>query len=118
MSNLNDANWWEVYVAAFYFAIFTMATIGYGDIHPFNYKEDVTAIMICILASTIFAYVMNSLNRVLTDTDDYSKTFNHKIVLINGFLRRNALKMETRSKINNYLNWLLSNFSMAEGFEE
>jgi hypothetical protein len=53
---------WEIkYLAALYYSITTMITIGYGDIHPFTTPEMIFAILAMVLASGVFGYTMNSI---------------------------------------------------------
>lgn len=39
-----------------------MNTVGYGDIKPMNYLEEIFAILAMVLASAVFGYVMNSIS--------------------------------------------------------
>ena len=45
-----------------------MNTVGYGDIHPFNYIEEIFAIMAMVLASAVFGYVMNSISSIFMNS--------------------------------------------------
>jgi hypothetical protein len=50
-----------VYIAAFYFALTTMTSVGYGDILPFNTVERVYCIILEFIGAIIFAMVRRRL---------------------------------------------------------
>lgn len=57
----------EIYVASLYWSIATMATIGYGDIHPVTYRERILSIVIMIASSIIFGYILSSIGSLMTE---------------------------------------------------
>jgi hypothetical protein len=46
---LERSNWYSIYINAYYFAIITMTTVGFGDIAPKNDVEKVICIVIILL---------------------------------------------------------------------
>ena len=50
----------ESYISALYWAFTTMATVGFGDIHPNNTVEMVIGIITMGTSSTIFAYIIGT----------------------------------------------------------
>merc|ERR1719487_1461754 len=52
---------WRTYIAAFYFSIATGTTVGYGDIHPVNAAEQLSASLLLVAS---VAYIGNFLARV------------------------------------------------------
>ncbi len=57
---LQDAPLQEKYVASVYWAIITMATIGYGDISPVTMNERIYVSVMTLVSSGLFGYVLNS----------------------------------------------------------
>lgn len=53
------------YIASFYWSIITMCTVGYGDVTPMTYRERIFATFICLLASFLFAFSMNSIGKII-----------------------------------------------------
>ena len=53
---------WEFYTTTVYFALLTMATIGYGDIVPLTNAEKVFTCFVLLIACSLFAYILGSIN--------------------------------------------------------
>jgi len=68
--NENELN--EIYIACLYWAIATMSTIGYGDIHPTTFKERIISIMIMIASSIVFGYILSSIGALLLEINAFS----------------------------------------------
>jgi hypothetical protein len=63
-NNLLDSSILEKYVNSMYYAITTMATVGYGDIHSNNSIEIIAAIICEIIAGVRFAYTINKIGQL------------------------------------------------------
>ena len=49
---------WTVYAVSLYWAIMTITSIGYGDIHPTRPSEQVTAVAVMLVTSMVWGYVI------------------------------------------------------------
>lgn len=61
--NYADFNETQSYIASIYWCIVTMTTIGYGDIIPATFRERLFSIVMCVIASFIFAFSMSSIGK-------------------------------------------------------
>eukprot|EP00177_Eucheuma_denticulatum_P006201 GFKZ01011314.1.p1 GENE.GFKZ01011314.1~~GFKZ01011314.1.p1 ORF type:complete len:759 (-),score=136.18 GFKZ01011314.1:659-2905(-) len=52
------------YVAALYFSVYTITTIGYGDVVPENTLERIYVIVIMFFGAAMFAYVISQVSNV------------------------------------------------------
>lgn len=55
----------ERYVAAFYWALVTMSTIGYGDVTPTTTAERCFGVVAMFAGTSIFAYVVGSVRALV-----------------------------------------------------
>jgi len=63
--NLVDQDWYYQYISSLYFAVYTMVTVGYGDIYPGNMIERAICIVLIILSCGVFAYSLNRFGTIL-----------------------------------------------------
>ena len=62
----------EIYVAAFYYTITTMTTVGYGDISATNTPERFLAIGTMLIGVLAFSFATGSLSSILSILDSSS----------------------------------------------
>lgn len=80
--HLNDQTLEYQYISALYFAVYTMVTVGYGDLYPINLVERVIFIVLMVLSCGVFAYALNRFGIILDEMyrDEnffkYNKSFN------------------------------------------
>jgi hypothetical protein len=60
-AGLEDASVHRQYIAAFYWAVMTTTTVGYGDVTPQNYVEMVYGIFAMIFSGGCFAYIVGTM---------------------------------------------------------
>jgi voltage-gated potassium channel len=103
------------YIRAFYFAMTTLTTIGYGDITPSTNLETVYVIIIQFLGAGMYGYIIGNIANLLSNVDQAKTNFMEKIEKINTFLKYRNIPMDLQEKINQYYSYLWEN---KRGFEE
>ncbi|PWA84897.1 Ankyrin repeat-containing protein [Artemisia annua] len=64
-SNFRDIDLWRKYITSLYFAIITMTTVGYGDIHPVNLREMIFVMVYVSFDMVLGAYLVGSITALV-----------------------------------------------------
>ena len=75
--NLIDKDWSYQYITSLYFAVYTMVTVGYGDIYPGNMFERAICIVLMILSCGVFAYSLNRFGTILENMNRNENVFKY-----------------------------------------
>ena len=78
ISKITDSNWESKYINSLYFSVYTMVTVGYGDISPSNLYEKLFCIIMMILSCGVFAYSINRLVSILQEMYQKETEFKFK----------------------------------------
>ncbi|CAK58155.1 unnamed protein product (macronuclear) [Paramecium tetraurelia] len=115
-SNLSDESWikykqldqqsWQVqYLEAFYFAIVTMLTIGYGDNVPKSSNEKIVAIFFIMGACLWFSYSVNTIGIIIKEINQNMVERIKKIRVINRYMHKRRIPYGLQYRIREYLNF-------------
>lgn len=74
---LFNSSWQDQYISALYFAVYTMVTVGYGDLYPTNIAERGVCIVLMILACGVFAYSLTRFGDILEEMYKQEKEFKY-----------------------------------------
>ena len=75
--HLTDEGWESQYITSLYFAVYTMVTVGYGDISPTNIIERALCIVLMILSCGVFAYSLNRFGTILQQMYQHETEFKY-----------------------------------------
>ena len=111
--NLNDMPADERYLTSLYWALTTLATIGYGDITPRSSAEKLIAMIWMILAVYVLSFSVGSLAAAAASSETKDRLINQKIALIEKFGRLSKTPTTVLHSIKRYirLNSEISNLS-------
>ncbi|CAD8179143.1 unnamed protein product [Paramecium pentaurelia] len=115
-SNLSDESWiqskqldqqsWQIqYLEAFYFAIVTMLTIGYGDNVPKCSNEKIVAIFFIMGACLWFSYSVNTIGIIIKEINQNMVERIKKIRVINRYMHKRKIPYGLQYRIREYLNF-------------
>ncbi|KAJ0399080.1 hypothetical protein ATCC90586_003045 [Pythium insidiosum] len=90
------------YVTAFYWAIMTMTTVGYGDVHAQSTRERVFAIFAMVLGAWIFAYGITNVVAMVSNLNASDTMFQLKMDELNDYMEARNLPVQLRYEIREF----------------
>jgi len=80
-----------------------MTTVGYGDFTPVTFNEKLFQILIMMISTCIFAYIIGSVGNIISYNYDLETDFQSKILIINNYLIEMDINETLRLKVKTYL---------------
>jgi CRP-like cAMP-binding protein len=99
MVSYSDLDNGELYGVAFYYAITTMSTVGYGDISGKNTLERITCMIVMIIGVVSFSFFTGAISSVITNSERREEIFNQKIENLNKINIKYNIGLELYQKI-------------------
>ncbi|KAM3138760.1 hypothetical protein pb186bvf_009139 [Paramecium bursaria] len=96
------------YEYAFYWAITTMLTVGYGDITGKNPMEVFVSIITMLFSCVIFAILINAFQQVFSEINANNMNFEKKMTDINRFMRDKNIDYQTQQKVRRFFTFIQS----------
>jgi hypothetical protein len=82
VQGLENSIWYEKYFASLYWAIITLATVGYGDITPQNMIERIFCSIVCMIGTMMFGYGINSIGMIIQSIAEKGKELKYNFFFI------------------------------------
>jgi len=92
----------DQYVAALYWSVMTLTTVGYGDITAKTTGERVLFTISMILGGSCYAYIVGTLTQIIVQGDETFNEFQQRMDTLNDFMASHSLPMELREKLRRY----------------
>nr|UVJ50023.1 SKOR [Catalpa fargesii] len=89
-ANFRDIDLWTRYVTALYFAVVTMATVGYGEIHAVNTREMIFVMMYVSLDMILGAYLLGNMTALIVKGSK-TERYRDKMAELIKYMNRNKL---------------------------
>ncbi|KAL1566753.1 hypothetical protein AAHA92_02325 [Salvia divinorum] len=101
-SHFREIDIWTRYTTSMYFAIVTMATVGYGDIHAVNLREMIFVMIYVSFDMILGAYLIGNMTALIVKG---SKTvrYRDKMTDLTKYMNRHRLGKELRNQIKGHL---------------
>jgi hypothetical protein len=98
----NEWNMSEQYITAFYFAIMTMTTVGFGDIVPSSTPERLYMIAAMVVGGGMYGFIIASLASVVTSLDMNQKQYYTKMDTIHSYMSYRKFSTPLRHRVHRY----------------
>jgi voltage-gated potassium channel len=92
----------EYYIKAIYWAVTTLATVGYGDITPKTTTEMVYAIFVMLLGMVLYGYVVGNIANLLSNLDANRKRYYEQSEQISAFMQSRKIPRALQRRISDY----------------
>ncbi|XP_062150835.1 potassium channel SKOR-like [Alnus glutinosa] len=101
-SHFREIDFWKRYTTSLYFAIVTMATVGYGDIHAVNIREMIFIMIYVSFDMVLGAYLIGNMTALIVKGSKTEK-FRDKMTDLIKYMNRNRLGREIRNQIKGHV---------------
>ena len=98
-NNYQDSSNAAIYVAAVYFVLTTVTTVGFGDISGNNSKERVMCIVLMCIGVFAFSFSIGSLSSVLSTLDSRKADLKEKMSSLNKIKRQYKISQDLFRKL-------------------
>ncbi|KAH9113978.1 hypothetical protein LEN26_006033 [Aphanomyces euteiches] len=92
----------DQYVASLYWAIMTLATVGYGDVSAISTNERLFAIFAMFAGAGIFAYGITNIVALVSSLTAHETAFREKMDEINEYMAARDLPRQLRIEIRDF----------------
>eukprot|EP01018_Ginkgo_biloba_P023088 Gb_22473 [translate_table: standard] len=100
-NNFREIDLWRRYVTSLYFAIVTMATVGYGDIHAVNTREMIFIMIYVSFDMILGAYLIGNMTALIVKGSK-TERFRDKMTDLIKYMNRNRLGKDIRAQIKSH----------------
>ncbi|KAL4447012.1 hypothetical protein ABPG74_014984 [Tetrahymena malaccensis] len=105
-NQLDQSNWIVQYINSLYFSIITMTTVGFGDIHPYNYLEKVYVSIVTMISSGIFGYTLSVIGGIMHEKFQKEAEFKRKRYDLNHYMSMRSITKSLQMKALKYLDYV------------
>ncbi|KAK1300048.1 Potassium channel KOR2 [Acorus calamus] len=100
--HFREIGFWRRYITSLYFAIVTMATVGYGDIHAVNNREMLFVMVFISFDMVLGAYLIGNMTALIVKGSK-TERFRDRMTDLIKYMNRNRLGKDIRSQIKSHL---------------
>ena len=90
------------YVAALYWSVMTVTTIGYGDITPATSTERAFLILVMLFGGALYAYIVGAICGIVASMDEATISYHQTVDHLNNYMEETGLPENVRIKMREY----------------
>ena len=121
---LTDNSNWRKLIISCYFALTTLATVGYGDYYPISNLERVMAVLIMLCGVAFFSYIMGSFIEIISNYEkkmgviDRGTDLHNWLTLLTRFTNNKPLPKSLSQQIENHFGYFWANDRLSSLSQE
>ncbi|KAM0057367.1 putative cyclic nucleotide-binding domain, potassium channel, voltage-dependent, EAG/ELK/ERG [Helianthus debilis subsp. tardiflorus] len=101
-ANFREIDLWKRYTTSLYFAIVTMATVGYGEIHAVNLREMIFVMVYVSFDMVLGAYLIGNMTALIVKGSK-TERYRDRMTDLLKYMNRNRLGRDIRNQIKGHL---------------
>ncbi|XVF50410.1 hypothetical protein PTKIN_Ptkin04bG0097600 [Pterospermum kingtungense] len=101
-SNFREIGLWKRYILSLYFAVVTMVTVGYGDIHAVNVREMIFVMIYVSFDMILGAYLLGNMAALIVKGSK-TERFRDKMTDLIKYMNKNNLEKQISKEIKAHL---------------
>ncbi|GJP70146.1 hypothetical protein CLOP_g1125 [Closterium sp. NIES-67] len=100
--SFRDVDLFTRYITALYWSVVTMATIGYGDIHPVNPREMIFAMFYITVDLILSAYLIGNITALVVKGSNTTK-YRERMAQVIKYMNRNRIPRVLRHQMRQHV---------------
>ncbi|XP_011083318.1 potassium channel SKOR [Sesamum indicum] len=101
-ANFREIDLWTRYITALYFAVVTMATVGYGEIHAVNTREMIFVMMYVSFDMILGAYLLGNMTALIVK-GSRTERFRDKMAELIKYMNKNKLGKNISKEVKGHV---------------
>lgn len=102
-NNMTDDDNSTIFVASVYFVCSTIFTIGYGDIHATNWMEKLFILLLMIIGSLTWSFLLTSLSYVFSHKEERQIIYDKKLKILEELNMEYQLDQKIFNRLRKFL---------------
>eukprot|EP00188_Purpureofilum_apyrenoidigerum_P000251 Plantae.Rhodophyta-Purpureofilum_apyrenoidigerum.ctg11001.p1 GENE.Plantae.Rhodophyta-Purpureofilum_apyrenoidigerum.ctg11001~~Plantae.Rhodophyta-Purpureofilum_apyrenoidigerum.ctg11001.p1 ORF type:complete len:655 (+),score=134.36 Plantae.Rhodophyta-Purpureofilum_apyrenoidigerum.ctg11001:116-1966(+) len=99
----------DFYIGSLYFSVYTITTIGFGDVTPRTTLERVYTTIIMMLGAAIFAYLLSNVNALVNDLNSQGQSYRVLMDRLSDYAKTRHLNPAVHFKVRQYFKTVYRN---------
>eukprot|EP00877_Chromochloris_zofingiensis_P001182 jgi/Chrzof1/11064/Cz05g22050.t1 len=98
----------DKYAICLYYTVYTLGSIGYGDVTPATTAERYVAVCIMLTGSYFFGYIIGNITSIVSTRNSIKNAFYKTMDELHEFMDENSLSANLRGRLRHYFHYKAS----------